>query len=128
MRVRTVRELRNQATQLMRDADPLLVTQRGCLAGVFIPWTTATLPTEWERELFLALSANIGRQLKKARVTEDDVLKDFDGWKKSVVRLAAEANFLLSALIGGSARLVLTHSAEIASVRRRAICESGDTP
>ena len=82
MRVSTVREFRDHATRLMRDADPLLVTQRGRLAGVFIPWTNATLPTEWKRELFLALSADISRQLKKARVSEDTVLKDFDDWKK----------------------------------------------
>ena len=82
MRVSTVREFRDHATRLMQDADPLLVTQRGQLAGVFIPWTTTTLPVEWKRELFLALSADIGRQLKKARVSEDSVLKDFDDLKK----------------------------------------------
>ncbi len=66
----------------MQESDPLLITQRGRLAGVFIPWTTTTLPVEWKRELFLALSADIGHQLKKARVAEDSVLKDFDDWKK----------------------------------------------
>lgn len=82
MRVSTVGEFRDHATRLMQDSDPLLVTQRGRLAGVFIPWTTSTLPVEWKRELFLALSADIGRQLKKSRVSEDAVLKDFDDWKK----------------------------------------------
>ncbi len=82
MRVSSVREFRDHATRLMQDSDPLLVTQRGRLAGVFIPWTAATLPVEWKRELFLALSADIGRKLKKSRVSEAAVLKDFDDWKK----------------------------------------------
>lgn len=81
MRISTVREFRDNATRLLRTADPLLVTRRGRLAGVFIPWTSDTLPSDWKRELFLALSADIGRQFKRSKTSEDAVLKDFDQWK-----------------------------------------------
>ncbi len=82
MRISTVREFRDHATRLMRAADPLLVTRRGRLAGVFIPWTDDTLPADWKRELFLALSADIGRQLKRSKTSEEAVLKDFGEWQR----------------------------------------------
>ena len=66
MRISTIREFRDHATRLMRDEQPLLVTRRGRLAGVFLPWTADTLPLDLKKELVLALSASIGRQLKKS--------------------------------------------------------------
>jgi hypothetical protein len=37
---------------------------------------------DFKRELFAMLTAEIGRQLKKKRVTEKAVLQDFERWKK----------------------------------------------
>jgi hypothetical protein len=82
MRVSTIREFRDHASRLMRDSQPLLVTRRGRLAGIFLPWTADTLPTDLKKELFLALSADMGRQLKKTKTSEEAVLADFDLWKK----------------------------------------------
>jgi hypothetical protein len=78
MRTSTLREFRDHGARLIRDAQPLLVTRRGRLAGVFLPWTSQTLPPDLKRELFLALSADIGRQLKKAKISEATMLPDFD--------------------------------------------------
>jgi len=82
MRISTVREFRDNATTLLRSRTPILVTRRGRLAGIFFPRPEATLPIELKREVFPALAADIARQLKKRRVTETEVLTDFDDWRK----------------------------------------------
>jgi hypothetical protein len=37
MRISTIREFRDKATGLFRSKDPVLVSRRGKLAGVFFP-------------------------------------------------------------------------------------------
>ena len=88
MRISTVREFRDKATRLLRSRDPILVTRRGRLAGVFFPQPEASLPIELKRELFATLSAEVARQLKRRRITERDVLADFDQWRKERRRAA----------------------------------------
>jgi hypothetical protein len=82
MRISTVREFRDRATILLRSDDPILVTRRGKVAGVFLPWREATLPVDFKRELFSMLTTAIAHQLKKKRVTEKAVLQDFARWRK----------------------------------------------
>jgi hypothetical protein len=83
MRITTIREFRDRATTLIRSEDPILLTRRGRVAGVFLPWREATLPLDLKRELFSMLTSEIARHLKKKRVTEKDVLQDFARWKKA---------------------------------------------
>ena len=83
MRISSIREFRDRATALLRSEDPVLVTRRGRVAGVFFPWRDATLPVDLRRELFIMLSADIARQLKRKRITEKDVLEDFAQWRKA---------------------------------------------
>jgi hypothetical protein len=83
MRVSTVRELRDRATTLLRSSDPILVTRRGRIAGVFLPWAEATLPVDLKRELFAMLTAAIGTELKKRKLTEKDILQDFAKWRRT---------------------------------------------
>ena len=82
MRISTVREFRDKATALLRSKDPILVTRRGRLAGVFFPWPEATLPIELKHELFAMLSTEIARQIKKRGLSEEEVMADFESWKK----------------------------------------------
>lgn len=82
MRISTVRDFRDRATTLLRSDDPILVTRRGKVAGVFLPWREETLPVDFKRELFAMLTNEISRLLKKKRVTEKAVLKDFERWQK----------------------------------------------
>jgi len=60
MRISGVRDFRNRATGLLRSKDPVLVTRRGRLAGIFFPTPEVTLPIELKRELFPILSAESG--------------------------------------------------------------------
>jgi len=82
LRISSVREFRDKATALLRSRDPILVTRRGRLAGVFFPWPEATLPVEFKRELFSVLSAALSRQVKKRGLAEDEILDDFESWRK----------------------------------------------
>jgi hypothetical protein len=82
MRISTVREFRDNATGLLRSKDPILVTRRGRLAGVFFPWPEATLPIELKRELFSVLSSEVRRQIKKRGLSEEEVVADFESWRK----------------------------------------------
>ena len=83
MRISTVREFRDNATGLLRSKDPVLVTRRGRLAGVFFPQPEESLPIDFKRELFPVLSAQVARELKKRNLSERDILRDFKAWRKS---------------------------------------------
>lgn len=82
MRISTVREFRDKTTGLLRSKTPILVTRRGRLAGIFFPRPELTLPIELKRELYDMLSSDVARQLKRRKVSEDDVLKDFEASRK----------------------------------------------
>jgi hypothetical protein len=82
MRISTVREFRDNAPSLLRSKDPILVTRRGRLAGIFFPRPEATLPLELKRELFGLLSSEIAALLKKRGLKEEKILADFKTWKK----------------------------------------------
>jgi hypothetical protein len=83
MRISTVREFRDRATALLKSDDPILVTRRGRLAGIFLPWKENTLPIDLKRELYSMLSAEISRQLKKKRIAEREILQGFEKWRKA---------------------------------------------
>lgn len=82
MKISTVREFRDHATGLLRSKDPILVTRRGRLAGVFFPWPEGTMPIELKREVFSVLSGQIRRQLSRTGVSEGELLADFGSWRK----------------------------------------------
>jgi hypothetical protein len=82
MRISTVREFRDQATGLLRSKDPILVTRRGRLAGVFFPCPGQSIPLDMKREMFGMLSGAVARQIKKRGLTEEEILADFAGWRK----------------------------------------------
>lgn len=82
MKISTVREFRDKATGMLRSKDPILVTRRGRLAGVFFPLQKDSLPGELKHELFAMLTSEIARQIKRRGISEKEVLTDFEGWRK----------------------------------------------
>ena len=82
MRISTVREFRDQATGLLRSKDPILVTRRGRIAGVFFPCPGQSIPLELKREMFGMLSGAVARQIKKRGLSEEEILADFERWRK----------------------------------------------
>ena len=82
MKISTVREFREGATGLLRPKDPVLVTRRGRLVGVFFPCPQTTLPLELKREVFGMLGRVIAHQLRRRGPSEGEVLADFERWRK----------------------------------------------
>jgi hypothetical protein len=56
MKVVTVRDFRDRASEMFRSDDVILVTRDGAPAGFSLPWDTPELPVEVRREVFLRLS------------------------------------------------------------------------
>ncbi|MGA2205488.1 MAG: hypothetical protein ABSG10_02035 [Terracidiphilus sp.] len=83
MKISTVREFRDNASGMLRAKDPILVTRRGRLAGIFFPRPESTLPIELKREMFGILSAEIGRQIRKRGLGEEEILADFAVWRRA---------------------------------------------
>lgn len=77
MKIVTVREFRDRATEMLRSEDVILITRDGLPAGFFLPWDARELPSDAERQLFLHLSEQIGSQLKAQGVSEEEVVGDF---------------------------------------------------
>jgi hypothetical protein len=77
MKVVTVRDFRDRASEMFRSDDVILVTRDGAPAGFYLPWNTPELPVEVRREVFLRLSEQIGAQLEAGGADEQQVLDDF---------------------------------------------------
>ena len=78
MRTATVREFRDQATTLLKETEPILVTRRGRIVGFYLPATGTSLPLEIKKDLFDVLTRTIRRMMKVRGVTEEAVLADFE--------------------------------------------------
>lgn len=83
MKISGVRDFRDNASGLLRSKDPILVTRRGRLAGVFFPWPEGTMPLELKREMFGVLREQVRRQLAETGLAEEEVLDDFESWRKN---------------------------------------------
>jgi hypothetical protein len=83
MKVVTVRDFRDHATEMFRSEDVILVTREGLPAGFFLPWDTPELPVEVRREVFLRLSEQIGAQLAASGIGESEVQDDFAASRRS---------------------------------------------
>jgi hypothetical protein len=77
MKVVSVRDFRDRASEMFRSEDVILVTRDGAPAGFFLPWDTPDLPVEVRREVFLRLSEQLGTELETKGVSEQEVLDDF---------------------------------------------------
>jgi len=77
MRVITVRDFRDRASEMFRSDDVILVTRDGLPAGFFLPWDAPEIPDDVRREVFLRLTDQIAAQREARGVTEEDVLGDF---------------------------------------------------
>lgn len=77
MKVVTVRDFRDRASEMFRSDDVILVTRDGAPAGFFLPWNTPELPIEVRHEVFLRLSEQIGAELGSQGASEQEMLDDF---------------------------------------------------
>ena len=82
MKISTVREFRDHTTRLTQTDEPLLITRRGRLTGVYFSWTESTLPLDLRRALFLALTEDLAKQAQNVGIDEAEVQQDFAAWRK----------------------------------------------
>lgn len=83
MKLTSVKEFRDRATILLRSQEPLLITRRGKVAGLYLPLTDAnSLPLELRRELQLAIAEAVRRSLQERGFTEEEILEDFERFRE----------------------------------------------
>ncbi len=82
MKIRSVREFRDNATTLLRSRDPILVMRRGRVAGIFFPRPESSLPLELKQEIYSELSREVARQFEKRGISEKSLHRDFKAWRK----------------------------------------------
>lgn len=83
MKTTTIREFRKEVSELLRGKDAVLVTRHGKPAGVLYPLSDPRkLPMAVRRKLYLELSARIARQLETKGITEEQLQRDFEAFKK----------------------------------------------
>ena len=52
------------------------------MGRIFFPRPEMTLPLDLKRELFAVLSADVKRRLNRRGVSEEDVIADFEAWRR----------------------------------------------
>jgi hypothetical protein len=77
MRVVTVRDFRDHASEMFHSEDVILVTRDGVPAGFFVPWASADLPRDLRRQLFSQVADSLRKEREARGVTEEEVLADF---------------------------------------------------
>jgi hypothetical protein len=83
VKVVTLRDFRDRATEMMRSHEVLLVTRDGKPAGFFLPWDRPDVPDDVRTGIFAELSGRARLELEKKGVREEDVLADFKAARRS---------------------------------------------
>jgi PHD/YefM family antitoxin component YafN of YafNO toxin-antitoxin module len=82
MEFHSVREFRDKATSILRSTEPVFITRRGKLAGVYMPVAEGELPLDLKRQLFGVLAEQIRQEREEKGVSEAEILDDFTTWQK----------------------------------------------
>jgi len=83
MKLMTVKEFRDKATKALKSKEPLIIMRRGEIAGIFFPVPLETIPFEFKKDLFLTLTESIKKKIEAKGVKEDEVLEDFEKFRKA---------------------------------------------
>lgn len=83
MKLVTVRDFRDRASEMLRSDDIILVTRDGRPAGFFLPWHRHEIPDEIRKGLYAELSARAREHLAEHGVGEEEILSDFRAARRS---------------------------------------------
>ena len=76
-----IREFRDKlATYLLESEGPLAITRHGDTIGYYLP--TKRKRTEAEKKALEEAGERMQEMMKAAGVTEDEILEDFQRWRK----------------------------------------------
>ncbi|WP_062309870.1 hypothetical protein [Alicyclobacillus sendaiensis] len=83
MKMVSIREFRDHATDYFRSKEPLLVMRGSKPAGVFLPWDEALLPSDdFKRVLYDRLTKELQKEMADKGISEEEVLADFEAHRK----------------------------------------------
>ena len=83
MKMVSVREFRDHATVHFRSEEPIIVMRGSKPAGVFLPWNESLLPLQdMQRLLYAQLAKQMQEHMEMMGVTEEEVLTDFETYRK----------------------------------------------
>ena len=77
MKVVTLRDFRDHATEMMRSEGVVMITRDGKPAGFFLPWDRPDVPDDVVHGIYEELSARVRAERRKKKVTEEQILADF---------------------------------------------------
>lgn len=83
MKIMSVKEFRDKATKALKSKEPLIIMRRGEIAGIFFPVPLETIPFEFRKDLFLTLTESIKKRLEEKGIKEEEVLGDFEEFRKT---------------------------------------------
>jgi hypothetical protein len=83
MKVAGIRELRAKTAVFFGSSEPVLVTKHGKVSGVYVPLDDPDrLPNDLRKELTVVLGRYLAKVLRRKRITEVDIKKDFDAYRR----------------------------------------------
>jgi hypothetical protein len=82
MKISTADEFKEQAAGLLRSKTPVIVTRRGRMRGIFLPYSGSRLPDDLRAHLFDQATSAISSQMKENGISEEEILADFEKWRK----------------------------------------------
>ncbi|MBI5675069.1 MAG: hypothetical protein HZC48_04435 [Nitrospirae bacterium] len=83
MKMLSVRQFRDSATKSFRSKEPLIIMRRGEVAGIFFPTPLDSIPFEFKKDIFVALTDSIKKKLHIKGVKEEKILEDFEKHRKT---------------------------------------------
>lgn len=84
MRTITVQEFHDHAARWLKSREPFVVTRYGKEPlGIYYPAGTKGAPKEIRWAIYEAVTQDIGEHLRRKGVSEEDLVKDFEEWRKS---------------------------------------------
>ncbi|MBM4145087.1 MAG: hypothetical protein FJ240_02260 [Nitrospira sp.] len=83
MKLLSVKEFRDSATKALKSKEPLIIMRRGEVAGIFFPTPLESVPFELKKDIFISLTDSIKKKLQTHGVKEEEVLEDFERYRKT---------------------------------------------
>ena len=77
-----MRELREKLSEYLESTVPIEVTRHGQTIGFYIP--IPKKPSQSERDALLEAGRRMQEELARLGISEDEVVADFQKWRKSL--------------------------------------------
>lgn len=84
MKLTSIRDFRTGISSYTKKGEMMVITNHGKMVGCFLPLTsTKEIPLELKREFVATLGQKIASRLLSKKVQEEEILDDFEAFKKN---------------------------------------------